>query len=1267
MLDFVMIATSRTRDGVKIYPKFIIGQTKDLLIRGGDFYAIWCEDRHLWSTDEQDVIRIIDNMLDEYAAEYKRKHDVTPQVAYMWDAASGSIDLWHKYVQKQMRDNAKNKDLNTKLIFSNQETSKKDYASIKLPYALEEGPMPAYEELVNTTYSPEERHKLEWSLGSVIVGDSKRIEKFVVIYGEPGTGKSTFLNIMQLILEGYWKAFDADVLGSSNNQFALEQFKSNPLVGICHDGDLSKIDKNNRLNSFTAHERMIVNEKHKSLYSMLFITFLFIATNSPVRITDGKSGLIRRLIDVRPTGNLVPVKRYNELMKQIEFELGHIAYHCKRVYEENKNYYQDYIPRNMLDETNDFYDFINDNFTIFKNDDGVSLKSAWSMYKTYVDDAKVPYPLPKRQFKNELKTYFKYYSDRIMIKGEAIRNYYYGFKVEMVMDVSKEKNDAEPTKVSAIPKWLNFKEQHSNLDDYCADCYAQYASDDGVPVKRWDNVTTKLKELDSSKLHYLKVQENHIVIDFDMKDENGNKSFALNAEAAKKFPPTYAELSKSGGGIHLHYIYTGDVSKLSRVYDNEIEVKVFTGKSSLRRKLSKCNNEPINMISSGLPLKEEIKVINFNGVKDEKHLRNILKKALNKEIHPYTKPSVDFMYKVLNDAYTSGLKYDVTDMKSETISFACNSTHQAQAALEIVNKMKFRSDDISEACDSKEAPIVFYDVEVFPNLFLVNYKFQGKDKPVIRLINPSSKEIEMLMHYRLIGFNCRRYDNHIMYSRFLGKSNEELYKQSRLIINGSKGERSGMYGEAYNISYTDILDYSTKKQSLKKWEIDLGIHHQELGLDWNQPVPEELWTKVAEYCDNDVISTEAVWEATQEDFKARQALVNIANALCPSYQSTVNDTTNTLTARLIFRGNKTPQSEFVYTNLATGERSDGSHDEHNFPSYTFDAGKSIFMGEEIGEGGYVWARQGMYGHVITLDVASMHPHTIIALNLFGPVYTKHFAELVKLRIELKHGHVKIARKMFGGALQDIIPENATKEECSAIAAALKIAINSVYGLTSAHFVNPFRDERNIDNIVAKRGALFMCQLKHEIMAMGGMPIHCKTDSIKLVNPSKEVFDYAVRKGKEYGYDFEIEHSFDRICLVNNAVYIAKLAADDPDAPGKWTATGTQFQVPYVFKKLFSKEKIEFRDLCETKEVKDTAMYLDFNENLESDDVYKKVLDLRTNGSKSKSGKYTDAEIKLLDAYKSLTDEELVAKRNASHNLSFIGRVGLFCPIKPNYG
>lgn len=1215
MLDFLMISSRSTKRGViEIYPKFVIKKSSDLMIRGGDFYAVWVEERGLWSTEEQDLIHLVDRELDRYAEEQKGKFDSDVRVLHMWDSENGMIDRWHKYCQKHMRDNFHM--LDEKLIFANTETTKADYASKKLSYPLEDGEPSAWNKMMSTLYSEEERHKIEWAIGSIISGDSKKIQKFMVLYGAAGTGKSTVLNVVQQLFEGYYSVFDAKALGSSSNSFALEAFKTNPLVAIQHDGDLSRIEDNTRLNSLVSHELMTVNEKFKAAYSNRFKCFLFMGTNKPVKITDGKSGLIRRLIDVSPSGNKLDPREYKKVVKQVSFELGAIANHCHEVYLADRGRYDNYMPIAMLGASNDFYNFVADSYYVFKEEDGTTMKAAWEMYKTYCEEAKVPYPYSQRNFKEELKNYFWDFKERFTDEdGNRVRSRYIGFRIDKFVDETPEKKE-EPK-----PQLIQFDGTKSKLDIFCKDCPAQYATSKETPSKKWDNVTTKLSELDTSKLHYVKVPENHIVIDFDIRGEDGKKCFDRNVEEASKWPPTYAELSKSGAGVHLHYIYSGDPSRLSRVYDENIEVKVFSGKSSLRRKLTKCNNLPIATISSGLPLKGEDKLVNFEGVKNEKMLRAMIKRNLNKEYHAATKPSIDYIYALLEEAYAKGIGYDVSNLINEVTAFAANSTNQAEYCLKKVGEMKFKSDDISAPGKSANDALIFYDVEVFPNLFLVNWKFEGKDKPVVRMINPKPSEIEELMRYRLVGFNCRRYDNHMLYARLMGYSNEQLYDLSQRIVGG---DRNAFFGEAYNVSYTDVYDFSSVKQSLKKFEIELGIHHQELGLPWDQPVPEERWVEVAEYCDNDVIATEAVFNARRADFVARQILADVAGM-------TVNDTTNSLTTRIIFGTNRKPQDQFNYRNMGDTSAADlGSFpgidcdldyvifDKRNrpiFPGYTFDRGKSIYRDEEVGEGGYVYSEPGMYGNVALLDIASMHPSSIVAEELFGKEFTKRFKDILDARIAIKHKDFDKARKMLNGALAKYLDdENAAAD----LAQALKIAINSVYGLTSAKFENPFRDIRNKDNIVAKRGALFMINLKHEVQKRGFVVAHIKTDSIKIPDATPEIIQFVMDFGKLYGYTFEHEATYDRMCLVNDAVYIARYKTGKH--AGKWTATGTQFAVPYVFKTLFSKEPVEFEDMCETKSVT-TALYLDKNENL------------------------PDGE----------------------HNYIFIGKVGNFCPIKAGFG
>lgn len=257
----------------------------------------------------------------------------------------------------------------------------------------------------------------------------------------------------------------------------------------------------------------------------------------------------------------------------------------------------------------------------------------------------------------------------------------------------------------------------------------------------------------------------------------------------------------------------------------------------------------------------------------------------------------------------------------------------------------------------------------------------------------------------------------------------------------------------------------------------------------------------------------------------------------------------------------------------------------NFPGYVFNGKESIYRGEVTGEGGYVFSEPGIYENVALLDVASQHPTSIELLNLFGP-YTKKYSELKEARLAIKRRDYDTARKLLDGKLAPYLDDESNAE---ALSYALKIALNIVYGLTSAKFPNPFKDNRNIDNIVAKRGALFMIDLKHAVQEEGFTVAHIKTDSIKIPDATPAIIEFVTEFGKKYGYDFEHEGTYDKFCLVNDAVYIAREG-------NKWNAVGAQFQHSYVFKTLFTHDKITFDDLCETKNVTQGTMYLDFNES-----------------------------------------------------------------------
>jgi len=1261
-VDFVRIMSKPLKGGVTaIYPRLQIVNSKDLMIRGGDFYAIWLEDRGIWSTDEMDVVDLIDSEVEKYYQEHKNSLEGHVIMLKMRDAESGVIDDWHRYCQRQMRDSYV--PLDETLVFSNSPIRKEDFASKRLPYPLEPGDISAWDTLIGTLYSEEERHKLEWAIGSIVSGDSKKIQKFLVLYGAQGTGKSTILHVIEQLFQGYCSTFDAQALGASSNQFALEPFKSNPLVAIQHDGDLSRIEDNTRLNSLVSHETMMVNEKFKSAYAMDFKCMLLMGTNKPVRITDAKSGLIRRLIDVTPSGVTLTRRDYDQAIKMIPFELGAIASYCLDVYKQDPHYYDDYMPIGMMGASNDFYNYIADNYVEFKKADAVTLKDAWELYKVYVEYAKVIHVLTQRVFREELKNYFKEYYERYSLPdGSRVRSYYKGFDLSK-FDLEPVVRESVSDQNESIPDWLVMNSDASAFNNECKDYLAQYANDSGNPRKPWDSVTSLLSELDTSLLHYVSMPVNHIVIDFDI-SVNGEKNLEDNLREAAKFPPTYAELSKSGSGIHLHYYYTGgDPEQLSRVYSDHVEIKVFTGKSALRRKLTKCNSLPINCISSGLPLKGDIKkVVNEEIITNEKAIRTLILRNLNKEYHNNTKSSIDYIYKILSDAYAAKALYDVTDLRPAIVSFAAGSTHNSDYCLRLVSRMKFKSEDEAwqeeeDSTGDADGELVFFDIEVYPNHLLVCYMTENSDE-VVAMTDPDALMISKLFKHKLVGFNNKHYDNHILYARTMGYDNQQIYQLSQNIISNKSGVIRYGFMEAYNVSYTDIYDFASagNKKSLKKLEIDMGIHHQEMGLPWDQPVSDEDWPKVIDYCKNDVRATKAAFHYLEADWTARCILSDLAGG-------TRNDSTNKLSTRFIFGSNKTPQNEFCYRDMSKpvteihpeverflkeacpkmmsaphyGYPGSGFENVPSilpyFPGYTYDpmakVDKSTYRGVAVGEGGYVYAQPEVYGNVALLDIASMHPHSAIAECVFGPRFTRAFRDIVEGRVSIKHEAWDIVNGMLGGKLtpyvQKVIDGEMTSKD---LANALKTVINSVYGLTCASHDNPFKDPRNIDNLIAKRGALFMVNLMYEVKERGYTVVHIKTDSIKIADADPEIIKFVMDYGERYGYTFEHEATYDRMCLVNNAVYIAKYATeekcmslygyapgDNKKKGGHWTATGTQFQVPYVFKTLFSKEEITFDDLCEVKSVQKGDIYLDFGDG---------------------SGD--------------------------NHNYIFVGRVGQFCPI-----
>lgn len=1300
-LDFVEAVPKIVGKQKVFVPAFKNEVCADHMVRGGDMYAIWDETTGMWSKSKNTAVRIIDN----YLREVRDQQDPDASVAYLKLSINNSYYDYLKYC-KCAEDSYI--DLDRHIIFANTPVRKEDYVSFKLPYAIGPGTCPNYIYAMSVWFPESEQEKLEWFIGYIISGGSMEGQKCLFIEGEPGTGKGSWIKIVKGLLEGYVGTFKAVDLGKPADAFPAEAFVDNKRVMVDEDCDLSLVTDNTLLNLIISHEPVLMNVKYSKKFVMKHPdSALIMASNTPFYITDAKSGIIRRLIDAYSSGKALAPEEYERVMAGIKFEYGAIAQRCLDVYNRlGQNYFANYIPIKMIRATNDFYNFVDYWRDYLRVNDPITLANVWDLYQKYCELANIEHKKKRRQVENEMKSYYVQFDEDTHVNGVHIRKLYSGFKFE--------KFDDEAATQKYIPKddepkadWLTFKHQTSRFDIEYADWPAQYANAAGKPLTKWVEVVSKLSDLDTTKTHYVLPQNKYLIMaDFDLKDADGNKSFELNVAAAAKFPPTYAELSKSGGGIHLYYIYTGgDPADLSRIFDVDIEVKVFTGGASIRRKLTMCNDLPIATINSGLPLKEKKggPVVGTFTIDSERKLRTMIARNLNKEYFGYTKPSIDYIYDLLEMAYNEpGLHYDVHDMQGAIFEFALQSTHNYQYCVQRVNHMKFKSaepgpnesdgtegiifdgkvtDFLNQGFQPPERDdirkIVIFDVEVFPNHWGLCWHYLDSPKEsMVTMIDPSPEEVAEFCKKRFGGFNNRKYDNHILWAAMMGYSVAEIYQLSQDIIsNKFKG-----FGEAYNLSDFDIYDFASTKQSLKKWEIMLeklgyNVKHQECRFRWDQPVNEEEFAEVMEYCANDVWATEVLfkYKKIQADYRARCMLAKLSGL-------SVNDTTRQHTTRIIFGTNKHP--ELVYVDLS-----------ETFPGYEYvvdEAGPhNMYMGEDAGFGGYVFACHGpryesvsmkdkgyfgaMACDVALLDIESLHPNSIRAMNVFGE-YTKRFTDILDARLAIKHEDYESVKNLLDGAL---VPFLGSKDDAKDLAQALKIIINSVYGYTSASFDNPFRDPRNKNNIVALRGALFMILLKSKVIEQGYSVLHIKTDSIKIPNATPKIIKFCMDFAKEYGYTFAHEATYSKMCLVNQSTYIAHYASpehcqelygyvpkDNREAAEeghKWTATGLQFQVPYVFKSLFSHEDIIFDDMCETKSVTSGEIYLDCNEGLKDTSAFEKELETRRWNANHVRLK------KLNPEFEDFLDEDLEDEIERSHNYIYVGKVGSFCPIKPGCG
>lgn len=1182
----------------------------DIIVRGGELVAYWNGER--WISALTKLKAAIDKMTRAESRELQSKHpdNNIASASLQYDGGISEKDF-DTYLQKVTTNNPA---FDTKVLFKDANPKREDYSTYQLPYSPKEGDTTSFDKMLTTLYEESEYNKVLWFMGAALSGSMHKIQKFMYLYGGKGTGKGTVIKIFELLFKDYADTISLSLL-TGGTPFAAAQVKDVPLL-IDSEADINRMKQDTNLLQLTAHEPLYVNPKYGKPYDITFEGLLVAASNQAFKVRNADSGITRRAVTIRPSNQLIERNEYNQLMAGVKAEIPAIAHKAISYFRsEGANRYENEVDVDIMKETDVVFSFVSDYYQVLG--DRVSLNVASTHFKAYLEDLGWSTEGSKARIKQELKRYYNRYDERLQVDGVRQRHVYSDLKMDLLFP------DGTPPEIARI-KFDS--EGESIFDVEAADYQAQYTTDDGYPQKKWDNVKTTLKDLDTGTLHYVMVPQNHIVLDFDLKNASGEKDLELNLERAAEFPETYAELSKSGKAVHLHYIYDGDVGQLAREIEPNVEIKVFSGKMTLRRKLTKFSNKPIAHISSGLPFKEEKDMKQDNGdlIYTENKMRKMIKKNLRKEYHKATKPSVDYIADIFAEAQAQDLAYDLSDLKGDVIAFAAQSSHRSDECLKTVADITWVTKELEDTnqvmldtaptlkkarYDKEELLIV--DIEVYSNLLVVVWKKYGKDNPKTVWFNPTAEQVSWLTDQPYIGFNNRNYDNQILYMAMEGANNMELFDRSQQLI----VDRARPNYAASEMSYADVYEFSSKKQSLKKWEIQLGIRHDEFEFPWDKPLDKSNWDRAGEYCGHDVDATEILFDHLEGDFKAREILADLSGL-------PTNARTQAHAEKFIFGDDKRPQDKFVVEDLSKmfpgytysfnnikqldAERTkkaqakaddkqrkvDGTNAAPVEPIY-MSAGMSRYKDIDPSEGGYVYAKPGVYKHVVEMDVESMHPNSLINLNYFGP-YTPRFKELVQARLLIKHGDYEGAGKLplLG---ETIKPYLGDKSEAKALAQAMKIVINIIYGMTSAKFDNKFRASAgngNEQNVVAKRGALFMIDAQKYAESIGAEVVHIKTDSIKLANVDDSQINLMVEFAKNYGYNFAVEQIFDKFALVNKSTLIGHIE-DNPEweDADEWHPIGAQFLDPFTLKTLFTHEDLVSEDFTHLKSVKGGAIYI----------------------------------------------------------------------------
>ena len=106
-MDFYEIKERALKSGTtEVRPAWRVLRFKDLMIRGKSFYAVYNPETHFWSTDEYDLMRIVDADVARRFEEASKRVDGSVWARYLGDYDSKTYTDYKAWMSRLRNQNA---------------------------------------------------------------------------------------------------------------------------------------------------------------------------------------------------------------------------------------------------------------------------------------------------------------------------------------------------------------------------------------------------------------------------------------------------------------------------------------------------------------------------------------------------------------------------------------------------------------------------------------------------------------------------------------------------------------------------------------------------------------------------------------------------------------------------------------------------------------------------------------------------------------------------------------------------------------------------------------------------------------------------------------------------------------------------------------------------------------------------------------------------------------------------------------------------------